>query len=165
MTGNSIETTAPALLPAGDLPVGQGIDCGSYEVTEDEIVGFASSWDPLYFHVDPHQAVHSDFGGLIASGLHTASIYQRLAVTGLFSRYDVIAGKEIHGMRFLRPVRPGDVLSCSILIQSVEPDRAGRSLVKMLGTLRNQHSKPVLERGVDSIMRSIEAPGPDQRSV
>lgn len=165
MTGYRLETPATVLLPAEDLPLGQEIDCGSHTVSEDEIVRFASSWDPLYFHVDPRLAPHSDFGGLIASGLHTASIYQRLAVTGFFCRYDVIAGREIHSMRFLRPVRPGDVLSCSILVRSSEPDKPGRHLVKMLGTLRNQQSKAVLELSVESLVRSRKAPGPDLRSV
>jgi len=73
------ETSAPVLLPAEDMPVGVELDCGSYAVTEEEIVEFASHWDPQYFHIDRDAAEHSDFGGLIASGLHTAAIFQRLA--------------------------------------------------------------------------------------
>jgi acyl dehydratase len=156
MTSSETETSAPVLLPAEEMPVGVELDCGSHEVTEEEIVGFASVWDPQYFHVDRDAAEHSDFGGLIASGLHTASIFQRLAATAVYQRYDVVAGKEIHGMRFLRPVRAGDVLSCSVLVQSIEPDGRGRCLVRILGTLRNQQSRPVLELEVDSLLRSRE---------
>lgn len=136
------------------MPVGERIDCGSHRVTLEEIVEFASRWDPQYFHVDQDAAAHSHFGDVIASGLHTASIFQRLAVTGLFSRYDVIAGKEIDKLRFLRPVRPGDVLSGSIVIRSVEPGGRGRSLVTIEGTLRNQHGSPVLELELHSLVRS-----------
>jgi acyl dehydratase len=154
MSCSETETSAPVLLPAEDMPVGVELDCGSHEVTEEEIVGFASVWDPQYFHVDRDAAEHSDFGGLIASGLHTASIFQRLAATAVYNRYDVVAGKEIHGMRFLRPVRAGDVLSCSVLVRSVEPDGRGRCLVRILGTLCNQDGRPVLELEVDSLLRS-----------
>ena len=157
MTRPHVQQAAPLLLPAEDMPIGQEIECGSYQVTEDEIVGFASAWDPQYFHVDRDLAAHSDFGGLIASGLHTASIFQRLAATGVYQRYDIIAGKEIHGMRFLRPVRAGDVLTCSIVVQSVAPHAAGRCLVTILGALRNQHGRPVLELHVDSLVRSRDA--------
>jgi acyl dehydratase len=148
------------LLPAEEMPVGVELDCGSHEVTEEEIVGFASVWDPQYFHVDRDAAEHSDFGGLIASGLHTASIFQRLCVAGIFSDYDVIAGKEIHNLRFLRAVRPGDVLTGSVLVRSVEPDGRGRALVVLLGTLRNQDGQPVLELELDSLVGSREVPPP-----
>ncbi|NNM47057.1 MaoC/PaaZ C-terminal domain-containing protein [Knoellia koreensis] len=157
MTRPHVQQAAPLLLPAEDMPVGQEIECGSYQVTEDEIVEFASAWDPQYFHVDPDLAAHSDFGGLIASGLHTASIFQRLAATGMYQRYDVVAGKEIHGMRFLRPVRAGDVLTCTVTIQSRELAGAGRCLVTIAGGLRNQHGRPVLELHVDSLVRSRDA--------
>lgn len=158
MTDPDVDTTAgtsaPHLLPAEDMPVGEEIDCGSYGVTEDEIVAFASIWDPQYFHTDPDAAAHSDFGGLIASGLHTASIFQRLAATAVYQRYDVVAGREIHNMRFLRPVRAGDTLRCTIVVQSVEPAGAGRCLVTILGALHNQHDRPVLELHVESLVRS-----------
>lgn len=153
MSRSDAETPAPVLLPAEHMPIGEEIDCGSYEVTEDEIVSFASQWDPQYFHIDPQAAAHSNYGGLIASGLHTSSIYQRLAVTGLYNRYDIIAGKEIR-LRFVRPVRAGDVLTCTILVRSVEPDAPGRCLVDLVGTLRNQHGRPVLEVQLDSLVRS-----------
>ncbi|WP_348681181.1 MaoC/PaaZ C-terminal domain-containing protein [uncultured Microbacterium sp.] len=136
------------------MPVGEEIDCGSYEVTEEEIVDFATTWDPQYFHIDRDLAEHSDFGGLIASGLHTASIFQRLATTGVYQRYDVVAGKEIHNMRFLRPVRAGDTLTCTIVIRSVDPAGPGRSLVTIYGALANQHHRPVLELHVESLVRS-----------
>jgi acyl dehydratase len=156
MSCSETETRAPVLLPAEDMPVGEELECGSYAVTEQEIVAFASHWDPQYFHVDRDAAEHSDFGGLIASGLHTAAIFQRLAATAVYQRYDVVAGKQIHGMRFLRPVRAGDVLSCSVLVRSVEPDGRGRCLVRMAGRLRNQDGLPVLELEVDSLVRSRE---------
>lgn len=154
MTDPDLEPAAQLLLPAEDMPVGQEIDCGSHAVTEQEMVAFATTWDPQYFHVDGELAAASAFGGLIASGLYTASVFQRLAVTGLFHRYDVVAGKEIRSLRFLRPVRAGDVLTCSITVRSVAPEADGRSLVTMAGELRNQHGRPVLELQVETLVRS-----------
>lgn len=142
------------LLPAEELPFGQDIDCGSYRVTTDNLRDFASEWDPQYFHVDPQRATESEFGGLIASGLHTMSIYQRLVVTALYQRYDVIAGRAFRQVEFLRPVRAGDMLSCVVTVRTVEPERPGRCVVIVDGCLRNQHGKPVLRLELDCLMRS-----------
>lgn len=157
MNGTHAETSKTMRLSAEQMPVGVEVDCGSHVVTEDQIVEFASLWDPQYFHVDQEAAVHSDFGGLIASGVHTTAIFQRLAATGMYRKYDVIAGKEIHNLRFLRPVRAGDVLTATLLVQSVEPDGPGRCLVTIHGSLHNQHGRPVLELEVDSLLRSETA--------
>lgn len=154
MTASEAQTGAPALLPAEDLPIGQEIDCGAHEVTQQEMIGFASTWDPQYFHVDAVRAAESDFGGLIASGLHTLSIYQRLAVTGVYDAYDVIAGRTLREVKFLRPVRAGDVLTCSVTVASIVPDAAGRCAVTIDGLLRNQHDKVVLALTVDCLIRS-----------
>ena len=96
------DTTASVRLPAEEMPLGVEIDCGSYELTEQEIIEFGTLWDPQYFHIDPDAAAHSTFGGVIASGVHTTAIFQRLATLAVYNRYDVIAGREIGALRFLR---------------------------------------------------------------
>jgi acyl dehydratase len=144
------------------MPQGREIECGSYAVSEAEIVEFAASWDPQYFHVDRDAAEHSAYGGLIASGVHTTAIFQRLAATAVYAKYDVVAGKEIQKLRFLRPVRAGDVLTGTVLVRSVEPDGRGRCLVTILGTLRNQHGRDVLELEVASLVRSMRASGQEE---
>lgn len=142
------------LLPAEELPVGQELDCGSYQLNEQELCAFATQWDPQYFHVDPARASDSDFGGLIASGLHTMSIYQRLVVSAVYQRYDVIAGRAFRRVEFVRPVRAGDVLTCTATVRSVEPDKPGRCLVVVEGCLRNQHGRPVLRLELECLVRS-----------
>ena len=154
MTHSHAVTRPTVLLPAEDLPVAQEIDCGAEAVTQEAIVAFGSAWDPQYFHVDPELAAGSDFGGLIASGLHTLSIYQKLAVEAVYDKYDVIAGRALREVRFLRPVRAGDVLTCSVTVLSVVPDAPGRCAVMIQGRLRNQLGKPVLEVEVDCLIRS-----------
>ena len=152
----AVPEMSPRLLPAEGLPVGEPIDCGSHQVTEAEIVEFASEWDPQYFHVDRDAAAHSEFGGLIASGLHTTAVFQRLAATALYTRYDVVAGRVIRECRFLRPVWPGDVLTATAVVTSVEPTGRGRAEVVIDGTLRNQSGAAVLEIEVHTLFRSRE---------
>lgn len=115
-----------SLVYADDLDVGRVYQLDSYTLTEDEIVQFAKTWDPQIFHVDKAAAEAGAYGGLIASGLHTLSIYQRLAVTGSFGEWSVIAGKRLSDVQFLRPVRPGDTLTGTLVIDAVDIDPRSR---------------------------------------
>ena len=63
-----------------DVRIGGRRDLGTYTFTEEEIVRFAKKDDPQPFHVDPDAAKNSIFGGLIASGWHTAAIWMKLAI-------------------------------------------------------------------------------------
>lgn len=140
----------PSSVHAEDLEAGLVLDLGSHPVTEAEIIDFASQWDPHYFHVDPERAAReSRYGGLIASGLHTLSVYQRLWVRGREKDWNVIAGSSIEDVRFLRPVRPGDVLTARSEIRDVrlEPEKK-RGHVIFDGRVVNQHGKSVLELGL-----------------
>ena len=97
-------------------------------------------------HLDPARAAaESQFGGLIASGLHTLSIYQRLWVNSRTQPWRVIAGATMSDVAFLRPVRPGDVLTGHTVIDDVrfEPDKH-RGRVTFAGALGNQDDKLVL---------------------
>ena len=63
-----------------DYLPGASYDCGSFSVSEDEIISFAKQFDPQPFHVDPRAAARGPFGGLIASGWHTAALVMRQLV-------------------------------------------------------------------------------------
>lgn len=141
-------------LTAEHLPVGQSVDLGSHFVSEAEIMRFASEWDSQYFHTDLEAARGSHFGGLIASGLHTLSIFQRLSVLGVLNHYDVIAGKEVSSLRFLHPVRPGDVLTGTLHVDSLAHDGRGRALVCTSGALTNQDGIMVLSVHMEALMVS-----------
>lgn len=130
---------------AEDIQPGDTWHLGSYTLSEDEIVAFASKWDPQFLHVDvARAATQSQFGGLIASGLHTLGVYQRLSVLSRLAQWRVIAGAGLEEVRFLRPVRPGDTLTGQTRIEAVEMDEVrGRGLVTCAGELTNQHGKQV----------------------
>lgn len=141
-------------LKAEDLPIGDVLDLGAYTVTEEEIVAFAQVWDPQYFHVDREAAATSNFGGIIASGIHTMAIFQRLCVANFFSRYDIIAGRKISELRFNRPVFPGTILRGQMMINSVESAGPGRAAFTSTGTLIDEQGRLVFSLENDSLIRA-----------
>ncbi|MCZ4499124.1 MAG: MaoC domain protein dehydratase [Marmoricola sp.] len=116
-------------LYAEDLVPGTTITLGTYTVTRAEIVEFATAWDPQGFHVDEDVAAAGAFGGLIASGIHSMAIFQRLAVDGAFRHWALIAGRSIQDVQMTAPVRPDDELTGRIHVDAVVPKGHGRALV------------------------------------
>jgi acyl dehydratase len=94
-----------------DLRVGDTESFGSYTVTREEIVEFASQYDPQPFHVDPDAAAESPFGGLVASGWHTSAMTMRLLVDGYLDDAATRGALGIDELRWLDPVQPGDTLT------------------------------------------------------
>lgn len=153
---------------AEDAPVGEVRDLGSYEVTEREIVDFASRWDPQFFHTDPDRATSEGaFGGLIASGIHTVAIYQRLEITSRTDQWHVIGGTGIKDLVLRRPVRPGDLLTgrSEIVDRRLEPERR-RGLLTFAGQLVNQSGDLVLSLRISAYLHmrplasSVDHPRP-----
>lgn len=141
---------------AEDISVGEEFDLGSHHVTEAEIVDFATKWDPQFFHTEPDAARDSYFGSVIASGVHTLAVFQRLAVQSQYSQWHVIAGKKLHNVELRRPVRPGDVLHGRLVVERIEFDDRGRAEVHIRGRLHNQHDEPVLHIELDSLLKTRE---------
>jgi acyl dehydratase len=96
------------ILYAEDLVVGDWMDLGPIEVTRDEIVSFARQFDPLPIHVD---GTESPFGDVIASGMHTLSLFASMSSPKFMARLALVAGKGFDRMRLPNPVRPGAVLT------------------------------------------------------
>ncbi|MDF3145439.1 MULTISPECIES: MaoC/PaaZ C-terminal domain-containing protein [unclassified Streptomyces] len=134
-----------AVLYAEDLRPGAVFDLGSAKVSKEEILDFGRRFDPLPLHTDEEAAATSRFGGLIASGFHTAAVLQRLLVDAVFSRAALIAGREIESLRMRAPVRPGDVLHGTLEIVEVRPRDDGTAVVRSRGTLTNGSGSVVME--------------------
>ena len=94
-----------------DLTVGETAEFGTYEVTADEMTSFAEQYDPQPFHTDPEAAAETPFGGLVASGWHTASMTMRLLVDNYLSEGAARGALGVDDLRWRRPVRPGDELT------------------------------------------------------
>lgn len=111
-----------------DLSVGDEWTSGEYDVTEAEIIEFARQYDPQWFHLDADRAAEeSIYGGLIASGFHTASMSMRLLVESFLAECATLGAKGVDELRWFQPVRPGDRLSirAEILDREVQTDRHG----------------------------------------
>jgi acyl dehydratase len=104
------------ILYAEDLAVGDWMDLGPVEVTRDEIVRFARQFDPLPIHVD---GTESPFGDVIASGMHTLSLFASMSSPKFMARLALVAGKGFDRMRLPNPVRPGAVLTGSLQVVEV----------------------------------------------
>ncbi len=137
---------------AEDLVVGHEYPLGSYELSEAEILAFGRQWDPQFFHTDPDAAGHSAFGSLVASGIQTVAVFQRLCVTAEYVTWKMIAGKAVRDLRFLSPVLPGDVLAGRFVITDIAPDDRGRATVSLDGDLRNQRDGVVLRLSLDCVV-------------
>lgn len=108
--------TSDRILYAEDLVVGDWMDLGQVEVSRDEIVEFAKRFDPLPIHVDGSE---STFGDVIASGMHTLSLFASISSPKFMARLALVAGKGFDRMRLPNPVRPGSVLTGSLEVLEV----------------------------------------------
>ena len=126
-----------------DLRVGQTFTTASVTVTTEAIKAFARDYDPQPFHLDEDAARDSLFGGLAASGWHTAALSMRLLVDGLPIAGGLIGvGGET---TWPRPTRPGDTLTVDIEVTEITPSksRPDRGMVRTRNETRNQHGEPV----------------------
>ena len=105
------------MAPASDRPrffeeiaVGDRFESADLTVSEEDIVAFARAFDPQPAHVDSAAAQASFFGGLAASGWHTAALTMRLVVGSRILGAEPIVGLGVEELRWLKPVRPGDRL-------------------------------------------------------
>ncbi|QSE90788.1 MaoC family dehydratase N-terminal domain-containing protein [Rhodococcus pseudokoreensis] len=143
----------PFPIYAEDLEVGTRIHLGTYEVSEEEVLEFGRRWDDLPIHTCPSKAASSQFGGLIASGVHTMAMNQSLMSRKFISHLAIVAGKGIREMRLDHPVRPGDTLSCDVTIVSIDL-RDGRADLTTRASMVNQDGQQVLDlTGVTVIRR------------
>lgn len=136
---------------ADDLAVGDRVELGEHLVERAELLEFAGRWDDQWFHTDEAAAQHGHFGDVIASGIHTLAILQRLTVQDIYGEWAVVAGRELESVRFLEAVRPGDTLTGSIEIVDIKLGES-RGRVTMRGQLVNQHGTPVLSSDLTIVM-------------
>jgi len=144
MSSDGSDSQRAQRLQVEDLRVGQRFSTGDHTVTGGEIRAFAAQFDPQSFHLDERAAAASMFGGLVASGWHTAAITMRLLV----DNGPVLAGGTVGlgaDISWLHPVRPGDVLHVEGELLDAVPSRSRpeRMRVTMRSETRNQHGTVV----------------------
>lgn len=128
-----------------DFHPGQEIALGSRTVSEEEIIAFATQFDPQPFHVDREAAAKSHFGGVVASGWHTCSMMMRMVVDGMMASASSMGSPGLDKVRWILPVRAGDTLSVSYLTTAVKASasRPDRGVVWSSWQAKNQHGELV----------------------
>ena len=113
---------------------------------EAEVLAFGRRFDPQPFHTQPEEAKESVFGGLIASGWHTASLMMRLFVDHYLSRVASLSSPGVDELRWLKPVRPGDELSLWVTVLETSRSRSkpDRGVVRSYIEVRNQRGEVVM---------------------
>lgn len=130
-----------------DLRLGGTFNTAEHTVTAEEIMDFGRQFDPQPFHTDPAAAGSSVFGRLVASGWHTAAISMGLMVRGEMPLHGGVIGQGVDGLRWPRPVVPGDRLRVVMQVAELnpEPSRTGRGKLKLHCRTLNQDGKVVQE--------------------
>jgi acyl dehydratase len=128
-----------------DFAVGQTFGSGRLKVEPDRIKSFAAEFDPQPFHLDEEAARHTMFGGLAASGWHTAALTMRLLVDSGLEPAGGIVGAGFDELRWPRPVRPGDELHLESEVLEARPSRSrpDQGWIKVRTTTSNQNGEPV----------------------
>jgi len=129
-----------------DFVEGDTFQLGTRQVTREEIIAFAREFDPQPFHVDEAAAADGPFGGLIASGWHTAAMFMRMYVDSILSRAASMGSPGGEELRWLAPVRPGDTLTGRVIIERTEPSsrRPDRGTVYSRSEVLNQDGEVVM---------------------
>ena len=129
-----------------DYVVGSVHEYGSIRVTEEEVVDFAGRYDPHYFHIDKERAQNSPFGGLIASGWHTAALMMRLLVDNFISAKASLGSPGVDKLRWVKPVRPGDDLSIRVTVHGTRRSRSkpGIGFIEFSVEVLNQRRETVM---------------------
>jgi acyl dehydratase len=122
------------------------IPVGSVSLSEADIIAFARQYDPQPMHIDPDAASFTIYGGLIASGWHTVSLFMRLLVGNLVAHTSSLGSPGVDELRWPLPVRPGDTITgqMEILETRVSNSRPTMGIVRWRGEVRNQKGQLVM---------------------
>ena len=147
-----------------DLEIGLTRTFGGYEVTREEVVEFASQYDPQPFHLDDEIAAQTHFGRLSASGWHTCAMTMRMMVDNMINEKSAGLGSPgVDQLRWKKPVYPGDTLRCEteILEKRRSASRPEMGIFKSRIRTFNQHDDMVLEMISNALIRTRDPGGSD----
>ena len=129
-----------------DMAVGQVRDLGTISPSREDIIAFASQFDPQPFHLDDAAGAASVFGGLCASGWHTCSMAMRLMVTNFLKDTSSMGSPGLESIHWKKPVFPGDSLRLQTTVLETKPmgRRPDVGMTRNLWEMFNQHGDKVL---------------------
>lgn len=147
-----------------DIAVGTKQSFGRYEVTREEVVEFASKYDPQPFHLDEEAAAQTHFGKLSASGWHTCSMTMAMMVENMKGEKSASLGSPgIDQLRWRRPVYPCDTLRCEteVIEKRRSSSRPEMGIFKSHVRTFNQEDQLVLEMVSNALIRTRDPQGSD----
>ena len=129
-----------------DYVPGSVHEFGTLDVHEGEVLAFGRRFDPQVFHTDPDAARQTEYGGLIASGWHTAALMMRLYSDHYLPRVATLVSPGVDELRWLLPVRPGDALSIRVTVAEARRSRSkpDRGIVRSAVEVLNQRGEVVM---------------------
>lgn len=139
-----------------DIEVGARSSFGHYDVTREEVIDFASRYDPQPFHLSDEAAAQTYFGRLSASGWHTCAMLMRMLVEHIKAQDQAGLGSPgIDELRWLKPVYPGDTLRAESEVIEKTPSRSRPDMgsYKARMTVFNQHDEPVMRLNSIGLIR------------
>jgi len=139
-----------------DFKVGERIAVGTVDVDKDEVIEFASRYDPQPFHIDEEAAKQSIYGGLIASGWHSCALIMRLICDSYMLETASLGSPGLDSVRWLKPVRPGDRLTAYRTIEEsrLSKSRPDAGIVKTMWEVENQNGELVMTMsGINLFLR------------
>jgi len=143
-----------------DFTAGEVREFGRHQVTSEEIIEFATRYDPQPFHTDAAAASASAFGGLIASGWMTCGVAMRMVCDDYLLKAASLGSPGVDQIRWLQPVRPGDVLRLRLTTREVKPSQSkpDRGIVRSGWEVLNQRNEVVLTMEGMGMFRRRPAP-------
>ncbi|MFL9935718.1 MaoC family dehydratase [Paraburkholderia sp. RL18-103-BIB-C] len=137
-----------------DFAVGQAFGSGRLRIDGERALSFAAEFDPQPFHLDEAEARRSIFGGLAASGWHTAAVTMRLLIETELKPAGGFVGAGLDECRWPRPVRHGDELRVECEVIEVRPSksRPEQGMIKLRTTTLNQDDEAVLVYVVNMVV-------------
>ena len=102
------------------------LTAGRRAITEQEIIDFATRYDPQWFHTNPQRAAASRWQGLIASGWHTCSIAMQLLVQHLLADSESIGSPGLEQVKWPNPLRPGEEVELSVEVLGTRVSSSGK---------------------------------------
>ena len=130
-----------------DFPVGKVSEFGGMTITAEDIVRFASEFDPQPFHLDEEAGRKSLFGGLCASGWHTCALAMRMMCDAYLLESSSLGSPGLENIRWIKPVRPGDTLRLRMVILEARPmeSKPDVGLLRNRWELINQNNEEVMQ--------------------
>jgi acyl dehydratase len=146
-----------------DIEVGRKASFGRYDVTREEVIEFASKYDPQPFHLDDEAAANTHFGRLSASGWHTCAMMMSMLVENMKTHKQAGLGSPgMDNLRWTKPVYPGDTLrvESEVISKRRSASRPEMGLFKSSVRVFNQNDETVLEMVSNGLIRVRDPDAP-----